>query len=384
MNKKYLAAGLMSGTSADGLTIALCEISSGNLTEERHIKTLLFRNYDYSPALHEKIIGAKDMKAFELAELNFELGRIWAGMAKDFLSESGYSAGQIASIASHGQTVWHDPSGKCPNTLQIGEASFIAEETGIPVVCDFRPMDMAAGGEGAPLVPFLDEYLYGDSPFPVALQNIGGVGNISFTGRGIKTFGFDTGPGNSLMDTAVSLYTGGKQSFDKDGKFSAAGRPDAAAVQKFLEKEFFRRNPPKSLDRSTFALPFLQGNFPEIAPGMPQTQFADIMATLNLFTAASIAAAFRRFAPAGTNRLIVSGGGALNPVLMKNISEQIKPCGAEAVSIAEEGMHPLAKEAACFALMGLNAVLGETNHCPEATGAKGRRILGKIIPAEKR
>ena len=379
-NEKHLAVGLMSGTSADGLTIALCEICCGDdIPSGRRIKTLAFRNYEYPAGLQKKIINAKDMNVCGLSELNFELGRIWAGMAKQFFADTGYSYNQISSIASHGQTVWHDPSGKCPNTLQIGEASFIAEETGIPVVCDFRPRDMAAGGEGAPLVPFLDEYLYGDSPYPVALQNIGGVGNISFTGRNVRTFGFDTGPGNSLMDTAVSLYTGGKQSFDKDGQYAAAGSPDAAAVQKFLEKEFFRRNPPKSLDRSEFALPFLRKNFPEITPDMPQPRFADIMATLNLFTAASIAAAFRRFAPEGTKRLIVSGGGALNPVLMKNIAAQLKQCGTEVMSIAEEGMHPLAKEAACFALMGLCAVLGENNHCPAATGAKGKRILGKII-----
>ena len=379
-NKKYLAAGLMSGTSADGLTIALCEIDCGDdIPPGSRIRTLAFRNYEYPSVLQEKIINAKDMNVCGLSELNFELGRIWAGMVKRFFADTGYSYKQISSIASHGQTVWHDPSGKCPNTLQIGEASFIAEETGIPVVCDFRPRDMAAGGEGAPLVPFLDEYLYGDSPFPVALQNIGGVGNISFTGRNVRTFGFDTGPGNSLMDSAVSLYSEGRQSFDKDGKYAAAGSPDAAAVQKFLEKEFFRRNPPKSLDRSEFALPFLRSNFPEITPDMSRTSFVDILATLNLFTAASIAAAFRRFAPVGTKRLIVSGGGALNPVLMRNITAQLNPTGVDVLSIAEEGMHPLAKEAACFALMGLCAVLGETNHCPAATGAKGKRILGKII-----
>ena len=382
MKKTALALGLMSGTSADGLSIALCEIDIDGDTSGKHgIRTLELRNYEYAATLHEKIISAKDMLASDLAELNFELGGIWAGMVRQFFAETGYSYSHVSSIASHGQTVWHDPFGKCPNTLQIGEASFIAEETGIPVVCDFRPMDMAAGGQGAPLVPFLDEYLYGDSEKPVALQNIGGVGNISFTGKGVGTFGFDTGPGNSLMDTAVSIYTSGRQSYDADGIFAAAGNADMAKIEKFLSAEYFERKPPKSLDRSTFALPFLERNFAKIHSGMDRQEFSDIMATLNAFTAAAIAKAFAQNAPEGTDRIIVSGGGALNPVLMRNISEFLRPFGVKTLSIADEGMHPLAKEAACFALMGLRAVRGEYNHCPAATGAKGRRILGKIIKA---
>ena len=368
-----LAVGLMSGTSADGLTAALCEISG------HRIKTLAFRNYDYSPKLRERIIGARDMEARELSALNFELGRLWAGMTISFFDETGIKPEQVECIASHGQTVWHQPAGPECNTMQIGEASFIAEAAGIPVVCDFRPMDMAAGGEGAPLVPFLDEFLYGDSPVPVALQNIGGIGNISFAGRGIKTFGFDTGPGNSLMDTAVSMFTSGRQGYDAGGAIAGRGHADEEKVKSFLEAEYFKRIPPKSLERSVFSQDFIKNNFPALS----ESNIADVVATLNLFTAASIALAFRRFAPAGTDRIIVAGGGALNPVLMRNIAALLAESGVKTLSSAEEGMHPLAKEAACFALMGLRALRGETNHCPAATGAGRMRILGKIIPAQK-
>ena len=370
MTKPLKALGLMSGTSADGLSIALCEAGG------RGLKVLEFANYPYSAALQARIIAAKDMKAPELSALNFELGRLWAGMVRKFCRAHKVAYKSIAVTGSHGQTVWHAP-GKNGHTLQIGEASFIAEETGRPVVCDFRPADMAAGGEGAPLIPFMDEFLFGGGE-PVALQNIGGVGNIAFAGKGVETFGFDTGPGNSLMDTAVYALTGGKQSYDKGGKLACAGEPDRAKVEKFLAMPFFRRVPPKSLDRSEFSAAFLKENFGTIT----EKNSRGILATLNLFTAASIALAFKKFAPRGTRELIVSGGGALNPALMDNISALLLPSGVRVRSCAELGLHPLAKEPACFALLALLALKGAVNHCPSATGARGPRVLGKIIPGQ--
>lgn len=366
--KKNLALGLMSGTSADGLSIALCGVSG------RSLEVKAFGNYPYPPALQARIIAARDLKAPELSALNFELGRLWAGMVKSFCRRNRVAYGDIAVIGSHGQTVWHAPGGK-GHTLQIGEASFIAEETRRPVVCDFRPADMAAGGEGAPLIPFMDEYLFGGGA-PAALQNIGGVGNIAFAGRGVKTFGFDTGPGNSLMDTAVAAVYGGARTYDKDGRLAAAGEPDVRKVYSLLEAPFFGRRPPKSLDRSAYTLDFIKKNFPgqlnrKKAPGL--------LASLNLFTAASVAHAFRAFAPRGTKELIVSGGGALNPVLLDNIAALLLPAGVRVRSIAELGIHPLAKEPACFALLAWLALRGEANHCPSATGARGRRVLGKLI-----
>lgn len=361
--------GLMSGTSADGLSIALCA------ADGKKLDVLKFSNYPYPAALQARIIAAKDMKAPELSALNFELGRLWAGMVRKFCRAHKVSYKSIAVIGSHGQTVWHSPGNK-GHTLQIGEASFIAEETGRPVVCDFRPADMAAGGEGAPLIPFMDEYLFGGG-CPMALQNIGGVGNIAFVGKGVKTFGFDTGPGNSLMDTAVAELSGGKLSYDRNGAWAAAGEADLRKVYQLLEMPFFRRRPPKSLDRSEFTLAFIKKHF---AGSFSAKCSRNLLASLNLFTAASIALAFRNFAPRNTQELVVSGGGALNPVLMDNLAALLLPSGVRVRSCVELGLHPLAKEPACFALLAWLALEGRVNHCPSATGARAPRVLGKVIP----
>jgi anhydro-N-acetylmuramic acid kinase len=246
----------------------------------------------------------------------------------------------------------------------------------VPVVSDFRPRDMAAGGEGAPLIPFMDEYLFGKGA-PRLLQNIGGIGNIAVAGRGIKTFGFDTGPGNCLMDDAVRIYTNGKMAYDKDGKLAAAGTPDTAKVAQWLKTPFFSRKPPKSLDRAEFGPQFLRKHF----GALTARNIGDALATLNYFTAASIALAVRRFIAPKCNpaELIISGGGALNPALMKNIAALCSPLKVSRIS--EHGIGELAKEPACFALLAHLAVNGLPNHCPAATGARGLRILGKITPA---
>jgi anhydro-N-acetylmuramic acid kinase len=219
-DKEINALGLMSGTSADGLSIALCSIP----LREKALKVTGYRTYPYAAAVQKRILAAKSAGVAELSALNFELGRLWAGMVRRFCREYKAAYKNISVIGSHGQTVYHRP-GALGSTLQIGEPSFIAEETGRPVVADFRPADMAAGGEGAPLIPFLDEYLFGGGR-PAALQNIGGVGNIAFVGKGVRTSGFDTGPGNSLMDTAVSMLTSGKKTYDAGGRRAAAGRID--------------------------------------------------------------------------------------------------------------------------------------------------------------
>ncbi|KAF0126896.1 MAG: anhydro-N-acetylmuramic acid kinase [Elusimicrobia bacterium] len=367
MERTVKALGLMSGTSADGLSVACCELKG------RSLKVRKFANYAYPSSLQARIIAAKDMRAPELSALNFELGRLWAGMIGKFCRANSISLKSLDVIGSHGQTVWHAP-GRKGHTLQIGDPAFLAEATGVPVVSDFRPADMAAGGEGAPLVPFMDEYLYGGGA-PVALQNIGGVGNISFVGKGVKTFGFDTGPGNSLMDTAVGELSGGKLSCDRGGSWAASGSPDMKKVRALLEAPFFLRRPPKSLDRSEYTLAFIRKNFGAM---FSRSRSRDLLATLNAFTAASIALAFRDRSPRGTRELIVAGGGALNPVLMENISALLLPLGARVRSCAELGLHPLAKEPACFALLAALALRGRANHCPSATGARAARTLGRV------
>ena len=356
----------MSGTSADGLSIALCSIGPAG----GGLKVLACTTYAYDSGLQERILAAKSLRAPELSSLNFELGRIWAGMVKHFCLEHKTAYKNIAVIGSHGQTVYHRP-GLGGSTLQIGEPAFIAEETMRPVISDFRPADMAAGGEGAPLIPFMDEYLFGKGK-PVALQNLGGVGNIAFVGKGVKTSGFDTGPGNSLMDTAVAMATRGKKAYDRCGRLAAGGIACRAKVKRLLRLPFFALKPPKSLDRDAFSAAFLKKHFGRVN----SENLKDTLATLNLFTAAGIALAFKKYAPAGTEEIIVSGGGALNPALLRNISGELP--GVKVKSIAAYGIPPLAKEPACFALLAWLALNGRINHCPSATGARGSRVLGKL------
>ncbi|MCX5789536.1 MAG: anhydro-N-acetylmuramic acid kinase [Elusimicrobia bacterium] len=363
-----IALGLMSGTSADGVSLVLARIAG------RKLAILAHDTYAYPPALRRRILDAANARAPELASLHFELGRVFASAASRFLRRARFPASRLEAVGSHGQTVIHLPDAARAATLQIGEPSFLAEALGAPVVSDFRPRDMAAGGQGAPLAPFLDEYLFGGGPAR-ALQNIGGIGNVALVGRGVKTLGFDTGPGNCLIDLAARRVSRGRLAYDKDGAIAKKGRPDERLVRSLLRLPYFSRRPPKSLDRSSFGEDFLKSRFGALLARRPE----DALATITLFTAATVADACRRFLPASRLReVVVSGGGALNPVLM----EQLKRCLAPipVVSSERHGIPPLAKEPALIALMAALAVRGRLNHSPSATGAKGPRVLGKITP----
>lgn len=363
-----LALGLMSGTSADGVSLALAEIGPGRLRVAAH------DTIPYPAALRRRILAASGARAPELAALNFELGRRFAEAALRFLRARRVLPRRLVAVGSHGQTVIHLPDGPAPATLQIGEPSFLAEALGAPVVADFRPRDMAAGGQGAPLAPFLDRFLFGDGPWR-ALQNIGGLGNVALVGRSAPPLGFDTGPGNSLLDAAVRRISRGRLEFDRGGRLARQGRPDEEKVRELLRLPFFLRRPPKSLDRAAFDEAFLERHFGAALRRRP----ADAAATLALFTAASIADAYRRFLP--FNRLseaVVSGGGALNPVLMGLLARRLAPLKVS--TIDRYGIAAQAKEPALIALLAFRAVEGRINHVPASTGAAGARILGKIIP----
>jgi len=360
-----IALGLMSGTSADGVSVAALSL--------KPFRILGHKTYAYKPELRRRILAAPRGTVAELSLLNFELGRLFADAAAKFCRDAKVPLSRVTCVGSHGQTVLHSPYGKIPHTLQIGEASFIAEKLGVPVLSDFRPRDMAAGGQGAPLVPFFDEYVYGGGK-PVLLQNIGGIANIAAAGKGVRAPGFDTGPGNCLMDIAVSMATGGRMGFDRNGALAGRGRADESKTTKLLKLPYFSQKPPKSLDRNQFGAEFLARHFGRVtAENAP-----DVLATLNFFTAASIADAARRFVlpRCAARKMLVSGGGALNPVLMRNL-RRLMP-GVEVLSSSETGLPELAKEPACFALLACLALRGKINHCPRATGARGARVLGKL------
>ena len=354
----------MSGTSADGVTAALCRFGAHS------VQVLRCSTLEYPAALRARVLSASTAAAPELSRLNMELGELFAKAAA--LAAKGK---RPAAIGSPGQTVWHGPDEKPRNTLQLAEPSVIAERTGIPVVADFRPRDIAAGGQGAPLMPAFDEFLFASGP-PRAVQNIGGIANVTFVGNGKVSAGFDTGPGNCLMDLAVRQATDGKESFDRDGRIAARGRVDEARLAAMLRDPFFTKRPPKSAERTYFGEEFLRRHLGLFG----SAELPDAMATLNALTAESIArVALTLPSPKGRGELIISGGGALNPVLMQNLVRRV---GAMRVVTSQEyGIPPMAKEAACFAWMALRALRGQPNNCPSATGAKGRRVLGKVIPA---
>lgn len=361
MNKNLKVLGLMSGTSADGLSMAYCIIN----LKERKLKVKAYSCYNYPLKLRKDIENARSLSLSRICQLNFNLGRLWADFCQDFLVKFNLPVPDL--VSSHGQTVFHDSKKKI--TLQIGEISFITETLKTVGVSDFRPQDIAAGGEGAPLVPFFDEFVFSDLQ-PCALVNIGGVANISFVASEKKTLGFDVGPGNSLMDWAVSFYSKGRFAYDKNGQWAMRGKADTNRAKAFLKLPFFNSPPPKSLDREDFGFNFLKKNF-----NLAKEKKEDVLATLNLFTALCIKKSLS-FLPLQPQKIIISGGGAFNRTLMKNLSAELPFC--KVISIEKLGFHPLAKEPAAFALLGALCFMSKPN-CPYvATGAKGERILGKI------
>lgn len=356
------ALGLMSGTSADGLTV--CAVSV------RPFRVLHFKNYVYPSALQQKLLQAFSLKAPELSALHFELGRLYAQTVHKFLKEFHLPQQDLQVIGSHGQTIYHGPHDKIPNTLQIGEPSFLAAELGKPVVSDFRPADIALGGEGAPLIPFFDEYLWGRSA-PKILLNVGGISNFSVVGKNIQTFGFDTGPGNTLIDLAAQQLL--HKPFDKNGQTAAKGTPDKEWVQRLLRQKYFMQKPPKSLDKNAFG----EGYLNKYLPPRRFARAADCLATLTYFTAAAVAQAITHFVPKTCQKeLVVSGGGCYNKTLLSYLQELL-PHLKRTTTLAY-GIDPQAKESAAFALFAWLAINRRSNHCPRATGASRTTILGKI------
>ena len=356
---RNIALGLMSGTSADGLTICAVTV--------RPFCVVAFKNYPYLPSLQQKLLNAFACTAPELSRLNFELGRLYARCAQKFLRQFHISAKQICAVGSHGQTVYHGPQDAVPHTLQIGEPSFLACALQVPVVSDFRPKDMALGGQGAPLIPFFDLFLWGRKS-PRTVVNIGGISNVTAVGKGIKTTGFDAGPGNTLMDLFCqqNLHT----PFDKNGALAAKGRADQTLVKELLSLPYFNQRPPKSLDKNTFGEAFLHRYFTAARPA------ADTLATLNLFTAAAITCALDFLPKSCRGKIAVCGGGAFNNTLLNNL-RLLNP-QAQVYTTRQDGLHPLAKESAAFAVMAFEALRGRPNHCARATGAKKNAVLGKI------
>ena len=384
--------GLMSGTSADGIDAVLAEITGS--AESPVMRQIAFESVAWGQAEREVIglliAGHGDTRA--LSRAGFLLGEGFAEAALRVVKRSGLAIGEVDLIGSHGQTVWHEveEGGAVQSTLQIGEAAVIAERTGVTTVADFRVADVAAGGQGAPLIPIFDQLflrLPAGSEGCRAIQNIGGIGNVTFlppVGNSGGILAFDTGPGNVLIDWAAARATDGALQLDKDGALARRGRCNDSLVERWLAHPYFGQTPPKSTGRELFSQSLAERYRLEAAEAGLSDE--DFTATVTELTAASIAESYRAFAPSPVAEVVVCGGGARNPVLMARLQAQVSRRCGRSVSVVRYGEladvpgDEASKEALGFALLAWLTVQGEAGNVPASTGASGERILGKIAP----
>lgn len=374
---------MMSGTSLDGVDAALLEVG-GTPPGTFSWRLLGFHTESYRPEERGSIRRALEGGGpAELARLHAALGERFARCALAGCARAGVDPGSVAAIGSHGQTVWHDPpSGDGRGaTLQLGDPATIAELTGIPVVSDFRTRDVAAGGHGAPLVPWPDRLLFSAPDRPRALQNLGGMANVTWlpaASSAERVLAFDTGPGVALIDTAAELATDGRRTFDADGELAAAGEVDEDLLEQLLQHPFLRRPPPRSTGREVFGSAFVESLVERLQP-RTQGDWSGLVATLTAFTAASVAEAYGRWVlPRGVSEVLLAGGGALNPVLAGMIADRLAPVPVRDLSVL--GLDPEAREAACFAVLAWAHLQGLPANSPDSTGASGDRVLGSFTP----
>jgi anhydro-N-acetylmuramic acid kinase len=378
-----LIVGLMSGTSADGIDAALCKISGA----PPHLRARIVQAtmQPYPDDFRQRILDAclpERSRVDTLCQLNVDLGEHFAQAALHVIAEAGIGPGDVDLIGSHGQTVWHQvrPDGRVSATLQITEASVIAERTGITTVGNFRPRDVAAGGQGAPLTGYADWLLLRHATHWRAVQNIGGMGNVTFlpplADSSSPPLAFDTGPGNALIDAAVTLMTHGAQRFDRDGLLAAQGHVDQEWLSGLLAHPYYQRRPPKTTGRELFGAGMSEELVDEgRARGLDNTS---ILATLTALTAASIAVAYRRFAPLPIAEVVLGGGGARNPTLVEMLRGRLAP--AAVLSHEDIGLDSDNKEALVFALLAYETWHARPGTHPALTGAHHAAVLGQITP----
>ena len=374
-----IGIGLMSGTSADSIDAACVRLEGA--PPRLSWELLSFVTLPISEEMRREIFAAfrpETGTVDRLCQLNFTLGEAFAEASLAATRAAGLTPAQVDFIGSHGQTVWHIPpnSGEgVASTLQLGNPAVIAERTGITVVSDFRSRDMAAGGQGAPLVPFVDNLLLSHETLSRAVQNIGGIGNVTWlpAGGAGEAFGFDTGPGNMLLDRAAEVLTEGKLRCDLDGKMAFAGQIQEKILQKWMEEEpYFTRKPPKSTGRELFGVQRCHRYLKEME-GMAKE---DILATLTAFTARSTAEAYRNFLPALPDEVLLCGGGARNPAIAAMLQKELPH--SRIGRTEDAGLPGDSKEAVAFAVLGYETMNRRPGNLPAATGAKGPVILGSI------
>ena len=381
-----IVAGVMSGTSADGINVALVRMVKRS---HRALDLLGHAEYPYPKKVREAVLAAMNSsraRVADLARLDFLLGELYSDAV---LATQRQFRVKVGLVGCHGQTLYHqgEPARflghKVAATWQTGEAAILAARLGVPVVSDFRPADMAVGGKGAPLVPFLDYMLFRDPRVGRIVQNIGGIANLTAIPPGAAAtdvVAFDSGPGNMVIDAVTEKLFG--LAFDRGGKIAASGRALDSTIHRVLQGDFFQRKPPKTAGREEFGREFVAGLLRSCGRNRKQ----DIVATATALTARSIADAVRRFAVenSGSSRkhrfqeMILSGGGAKNSTLVAMLTTELAPLGLRLRFSDEFGLPSAAKEAAAFAVLAHETWHGRASNVPSATGARRAAVLGKI------
>lgn len=384
--QERLAIGLMSGTCTDGIDAALVKISGAGI--HTIVKLIDFITIPYENELRTKLLQIASGHyggSYEISKMNFLLGKLSSDACLSVCKKANISPSMIDFIGSHGHTISHQPikeeyfGQKINSTLQIGEAAVISETMNCPVVADFRVRDMAAGGLGAPLVPYSEFLLYSEAGQNVALQNIGGIGNITFlpaSGDMEHTLAFDTGPGNMIIDSLVSLYTNMQQTYDDGGKIAASGTVHEKLLEWLLNDPYIYAKPPKTTGREYYGTEFVEKLCEKAASY--QLSYPDIIATATMFTAKAIEINVLQNLPDKSlpDKLIVGGGGSQNNTLMNFIAKCLPRC--KVMTNEDIGFDSNAKEAVAFAILANETIFGNTNNVPSATGASHAVVMGKI------
>ncbi len=375
--------GLISGTSTDGIDAALVEIS-GRAPHPK-IGLIRFKTYPYPAGVKRRLIAAQASGSVaQICHFNFLLGELFARAAMKIAEEAEVPLDEVALIGSHGQTVHHLPVPRkdagfaIRSTLQIAEPSVIAERTGITTIADFRPRDLAAGGQGAPLTPFLHAILFSGDRTARIVVNIGGISNVTYLppgGRFDRILAFDVGPGNMLIDGLVHDLSRGKRAMDRGGRVAASGRVVRPLLACLVRHPFVRSRPPKTTGREVFGLPMIE----RLRSMGGRFSTADLIATATAFTADAISYNVRTFLPKEpAAEMIVGGGGGHNPTLMRMLAERVAPIPLR--TFEDFGFASRAIEATAFALFAYQTATGEPSNVPSATGATHPVVLGKIVP----
>lgn len=367
---------LMSGTSCDSIDAGLCEVMP-----DLSCKLIEGINFKYPEAVRLKLFEIFAQKATlkDICQMNFVVGKCFADAANELINKHG----KPDFISSHGQTVFHYPFDdtldgiSLKSTLQIGESSVIAQETGCLTISNFREADIAQGGNGAPLVCFADEKFFRPLGKNIAVQNIGGISNVTVVSKDCATFGFDTGVGNIMIDYCCQKFFG--MPYDKDGEIASKGKISENWLNCLLQDEYYFMHPPKTTGREYFSPAYIE-NALKLAPKEPE----DIIATLTALTAKSIADAYNRYIypNIGIKEVVVGGGGAYNPTLMKFLRIYL-PKHIELKTHEDYGISSNFKEVMAFALLGYCTFYGIPNNLPSCTGAKKRVVLGKMASGER-